>query len=74
MPFGFRREGDALIEDAAQQSALAEMRTMRAQGATLSAIAAKMTESAIPTPHGKAWYASSVRAVLTSNMANETAA
>ncbi|MFN8831400.1 MAG: recombinase family protein [Labrys sp. (in: a-proteobacteria)] len=39
VPFGYRLEGEALVEDAAQMQAVKQMRTMRADGASFRAIA-----------------------------------
>ena len=71
VPFGWRREGDALLKDAAEQKALRMAQAMHDDGATLRAIGAAL-ESMGAKPHaGKAWYASSVKAVLSSRMASE---
>jgi hypothetical protein len=41
-PFGWRRDGERLIEHPAEQAALEEVRAMRAGGATLRAISAAL--------------------------------
>ncbi len=66
-PFGYRRNGDRLVPDAVQQRALRTMRQMHASGASYRQIAQRLTANGI-APRGKAWYASSVRDVLTSKM------
>ncbi len=73
VPFGFRREGDRLVEDSVEQSALAEMRKMRGGGATLRQIGAMLEARNVRPHNGKAWHASSVDAVLKSKMTQEVA-
>ncbi len=72
VPFGFRREGDRLMEDTVEQAALADMRRMRSEGATLRAIAAMLHERNVRPHHGKAWHPSSIAAILGSKMTAET--
>jgi len=70
VPFGYRREGDALVVDAAQQTALAEMVQLDAKGASYREIARHLEELKIATTRGGArWHASSVRSELRSQMA-----
>ena len=66
-PFGYKRQGSALLEDAAEQKALAVMRSMHDDGASYRQIATWLTDNGYP-PKGSAWYAASVRAVLKSRM------
>lgn len=73
-PFGFARVGDALIPDTREQAALEEAVRMDRAGASFREIAARLTEIGVMPHRGKAWYASSVRAVLRSKMAQEAAA
>jgi site-specific DNA recombinase len=73
-PFGFVRVGDALVPDRREQAALEEAVRMDRAGASFREIAARLTETGV-TPHrGKAWHASSVRAMLRSKMAMEATA
>jgi site-specific DNA recombinase len=73
-PFGFVRVGDALVPDPREQAALEEAVRMDRAGASFREIAARLTETGV-TPHrGKAWHASSVRAMLRSKMAMEATA
>jgi site-specific DNA recombinase len=68
-PYGFRRDGDHLVPDDDQQFALVLMRDLQASGASLRGIAESLTDRGIMPARGSRWYASSVRAVLTSRMA-----
>jgi site-specific DNA recombinase len=73
-PFGFVRVGDALVREPREQAALDEAISMDRAGASFREIAARLTELGVMPHRGKAWYASSVRAVLRSKMATEAAA
>ena len=66
-PFGYWRDGGDLREDAREQSALATMRKMQHDGASLRQIAAWLTKQGYE-PKGAEWYAASVKAVLESRM------
>jgi site-specific DNA recombinase len=71
-PFGYRREGDRLVEDRTQQAALAEARRMSDSGAKLREIGAALTATGVQTPQGGAeWRPSSVRAILRSRISTE---
>jgi DNA invertase Pin-like site-specific DNA recombinase len=72
VPFGYRREGNALLPDAREQAALAEARRMDREGASFREIGAMLAARAVPPHRGKAWHASSVRAMLRSCIARET--
>ena len=67
-PFGYRRVGAALVADEREQAALTTMRQMQGEGASLRQIAAWLTINGYP-PKGRVWHPASVRAVLTSRMA-----
>ena len=70
-PFGYKRQGSALLEDAAEQKALSVMRTMHRDGASYRQIAKWLTDNGY-LPKGTAWYAASVRAVLKSRMSMDS--
>ena len=72
-PFGFRREGDRLVEVPAEIAALREMKRMAACGYSLRKIAAHLTETGIKPSGGGEWFAQSVKAVLASRMSAEVA-
>jgi hypothetical protein len=76
-PFGYRAtKDDRLVPDPKTQPALAMIRTMHAngEGASLRMIAKALTERRIAAPHGKQWYASSVKAIIDSRMYQDRAA
>lgn len=72
-PFGYRREGEKLVEEPEEQAALAEMRRMDVAGASYRKIVAMLTARGVRPHRGVAWHASTVRAVLRSRIANEAA-
>lgn len=73
-PFGFVRVGDALVPEPREQAALKDAVRMDRDGASYREIGAMLTATGV-TPHrGKAWHASTVRAVLRSKMTTEAAA
>jgi site-specific DNA recombinase len=73
-PFGWRREDDCLVEVPAEQAALADAHRMDRAGASYREIGAMLTERGVMPHRGKAWYASSVSAVLRSRIATEASA
>ena len=73
-PFGYRRDGDKLAPVPEEQTALAEALRMDKAGASFRAIGAMFTARGVMPHRGKAWYASSVRAVLRSRIVTESTA
>lgn len=72
-PFGFVREGDRLLPCPEEQHALAWIRSLRASGRSLRAIAAAMNAAGIPTKQGGArWYACSIRCLLANAVTTTT--
>ena len=67
-PFGYRRDGDSLVEVPDEQTALNEMRSKRNDGQTYKSIIAMLDERGVKPHNGAKWYPSSVRAVLQSKM------
>lgn len=66
--FGYMRQGKTLIPNPQEQQALSVIKSMHSEGASLRQIAAALQQQGIQ-PKGKAWYGSSVRAILNSRMA-----
>lgn len=73
-PFGYIREGSTLVADATEQAALSEAVRMDAEGASFREIGRMLTDRGVRPKRGKAWHASSVRAMLRSRIATENAA
>lgn len=67
VPFGYRRDGESLAESDAEQNALASIRQMYENGASYRQIASWLNRNGVAAK-GRAWYGSSVRAVLASRM------
>lgn len=72
-PFGFRREGATLIEEPEEQAALADAHRMDVAGRSYREIAAMLTARGVKPHRGRAWHASTVRAMLRSRIAQEAA-
>ena len=72
-PFGYRREGDVLLPDTFEQKALRKAIHMDRSGASFREIAGFLADFGARPHRGKAWHASSVRAMLRSRMASELA-
>jgi len=69
--FGYRRAGEVLRPDLAEQSALRQAKAVRAAGASLRQIGASLSSMGVVPHRSKTWHAASVRAVLSSRIANE---
>jgi DNA invertase Pin-like site-specific DNA recombinase len=68
-PFGYRRDGKALIPMADEQTVIARVKTLRRSGSTLADIAITLNTDGIPTKRaGGRWYPSTVRNLLESTM------
>jgi DNA invertase Pin-like site-specific DNA recombinase len=74
IPFGYTRIGGDLIPEPREQAALDEAVRLDRAGASFREIAKHLTEIGVMPHRGKAWHASSVRAVLRSKIATEAAA
>jgi site-specific DNA recombinase len=74
VPFGWRREDKDLVEVADEQEALAEMRRMDTEGATLRAIGEMLEARGLRPRRGAHWAPATVRAVLRSKIGQEAAA
>jgi DNA invertase Pin-like site-specific DNA recombinase len=60
IPFGFDLEGDRLIPNAEEQSALDRIQALRAEGRSLRGIAAELERQGIPTKSGGSTWAPKV--------------
>jgi site-specific DNA recombinase len=71
-PFGYVRDGTSIVPHAPEQLALREAIRMDRAGASFREIAAMLTNRGVQPKRGKAWYASSVRAMLRSRIVLES--
>lgn len=72
-PFGYARNGDRLVPIPTEQRALDAAIRMDKAGASFREIGRFLTDTGVKPHRGKAWHASSVRAVLRSRIATEVA-
>lgn len=71
-PFGYRRVCQAQVPHASEQLALYEALRMDRAGASFREVAAMLRTRGAQPKRGKAWYASSARAMLPSRMVLES--
>jgi site-specific DNA recombinase len=64
VPLGFKRQGDVLVVDAAEQAVLERVRLLAAGGARLSVIASMLKDEGHKTKRGGAWHITTVRKLL----------
>jgi DNA invertase Pin-like site-specific DNA recombinase len=65
VPFGYRRNGGDLVENADEQIVIAEMRRRRADGWTLQQIADRLNSDGVtPKQAGSRWYPSTVANIV----------
>jgi site-specific DNA recombinase len=72
-PFGYRREGNHLVENAKDMISLHAAQRMDRNGFSYREIARMFTDQGVRPHRGSIWHASSVRAVLRSRIAQEAA-
>lgn len=70
-PFGYERVDGSLLPVAVEQDALAEAVRMDRDGSSFREIGAMLTARGVTPKRGRAWYASSVRAMLRSKIVLE---
>jgi site-specific DNA recombinase len=68
VPYGYAREGDALVGVAAEQAVVARVRLWRANGWTLRRIAQALNADGVPTKLGGRWFAQTVKDVVTNSL------
>lgn len=66
-PYGFSREGDALVPDHQEQGVIARIQALRSAGLSLRQIAATLNGDGVPTKKGKRWQAKSIADTLRLN-------
>ena len=64
IPFGFKREGDLLVEIPEEQSIITRVNEMYSQGKNLSSITKKLNEDGITTRNGNGWDTTQVRRLI----------
>jgi site-specific DNA recombinase len=64
-PYGFARQGNRLVSNADEQAILARIHRWQAEGWSLHRIADTLNKMGVPSKRGGQWYASTVRALLT---------
>lgn len=74
VPFGWRAISGMLELDGAEQAVLREIRVLRSRGLGYARVAAALNAKARPAKAGGRWHAMTVRSVITSKMAQESAA
>jgi site-specific DNA recombinase len=74
VPYGFAREGTALVEDEAEMRIVRQMREWRGQGWTLTAIADTLNKQGVPTKRGGRWAAATVWYMLKNSLYGELVA
>lgn len=73
-PFGYRRKGEILVAEDKEQQTLSLVRSLRAQGLSLRAIARQLTAAGIPTKKGGRWAAQTVSLLLSNDLYTEEVA
>lgn len=63
-PYGFDREGNALVENPEEQAVIIKVKAWRADGWSLRKIVAELNRQEIATKQGGQWYASTVKYML----------
>jgi len=72
-PYGFTRDGDALVPLPAEQAVIGRIRLCKANSWSLRRIADTLNADSVPTKQGRQWAAQTVKDVL-SNSTNAEAA
>ena len=67
-PFGFTRDGDALVLCPEEQATIGRVKAWRVAGWTLQAIADLLNEDGVPTKRGNQWAPQTVANVVSSSM------
>lgn len=63
-PYGYTRDGTALVIDETEQEVLRRIRQMREEGVSLRKIADALNRGGVPAKNGGRWYASTVRYIM----------
>jgi site-specific DNA recombinase len=63
-PYGFRRDGDALVEDSTEMRTVQRVHRLKRRGWSLRRIADRLNRENVPTRRNGHWFASTVRYIL----------
>jgi len=67
VPYGFQREGDALVENPEEQKTIQVMKRQRSSGKSYRRVAQYLNENGWLTRNGKNWYAPALKRILEAN-------
>jgi DNA invertase Pin-like site-specific DNA recombinase len=68
VPYGFDRVEKRLVANAGEQAVLQRIKEMDSAGVPMMRIAEALNKEGVPTKRNAQWYASTVRAILTSGL------
>lgn len=68
VPYGFTRDGDALVPLETEQAVVARIRLLRGNGWALRRIAEALNADATPTKQGGRWFAQTIKDVLNNSL------
>jgi site-specific DNA recombinase len=67
-PYGFQRDGDALVPLPAEQAVICRIHAHNANGWSLTRIADALNDEGVPTKRGGRWFPQTVKDVLSNAM------
>ena len=68
IPYGFRREGNKLIEDKKEQRVVLLIQKQKVDGYSLRKIASELNNKGIPAKRGGRWFPSTIRYLLLNSL------
>ena len=68
LPYGFRRDGETLVQMAEEQAVITRIRLMRENRCSLRRIADTLNTDGVPTKQGNRWFAQTVSDVLNNSL------
>jgi DNA invertase Pin-like site-specific DNA recombinase len=70
-PYGFRQDGDSLVEDSAEMRIVQRLHRLKRRGWSLRRIADRLNRENVPTRRNGRWFASTVRYILGNDIYNQ---
>lgn len=67
-PYGYDRDGNALVANPLEQVIIERIKEMDRAGVPMMRIAEALNGEGVPTKKGGKWYASTVKAILTNTL------